>query len=99
VTSLDVEYSGVFGLDILRRMEAKVDLSSSGLIIGRRRYAIVGLQSQDRGLPQVTIMKPVAQNEWGASGMMNPADPTRGVQVSGKRPGRTRYPGKQGTEP
>jgi hypothetical protein len=38
VTPLDVEYSGLLGLDILRQMEAKVDLCSGGLMIGRRRY-------------------------------------------------------------
>jgi len=42
VTPLDVEYSGVLGLDILRQMEAKVDLCSGGLIIGRRMYELRG---------------------------------------------------------
>jgi hypothetical protein len=37
VTHLDVEYSGVLDIDILKLIEAKVDLCSSGLIIGRRR--------------------------------------------------------------
>jgi hypothetical protein len=48
VTALDVEYSGVFGLDLLRQMEAKVELCSGGLIIGRRRFELVGLDFQDR---------------------------------------------------
>jgi len=37
VTPLDVDCSGVLGLDILRLMEAKVDLCSSSLIIGWKR--------------------------------------------------------------
>jgi hypothetical protein len=76
VTSLDVEYSGVFGLDILRQMEAKVDLCSSGLIIGQRRYTLAGLDDPDRGTPQVTVTKPVAKDKWGTLGLINPMGPT-----------------------
>ena len=47
VTPLDVEYSGVLRLDILRQMEAKVSLCSGGLIIGRRRYELTGLDCKD----------------------------------------------------
>jgi len=47
VTPLDVEYSGVLGLDILRPVQAKVDLFSSGPIIGRRRYELTGLDCHD----------------------------------------------------
>ena len=61
VTPLDVEYSGVLGLDILLQMEAKVDLCSSGLIDGRRRYELAGLDCPDRVAPQVTVMKPVTE--------------------------------------
>jgi len=64
VTPLGVDCSGVFGLDLLRRMEAKVDLCSGGLIMRRRRYDLSGLECQDRGLPQVSVIKPVAENEW-----------------------------------
>jgi hypothetical protein len=71
VTKLDVEYSGVFGIDLLRQMEANVDLCSGGLIIGRRRFELVGLDCQDRGLPQVTVMEPVAKNVGGVSDLIN----------------------------
>lgn len=54
VTPLDVEFSGVFGMDLLRLMEAKLDLCSSGLIIGLRRYELTGLDCQDRDVSQVT---------------------------------------------
>jgi len=63
VTPLGVEYIGVFGLELLRRMEAKVDLCSGGLIVGRWRYGLSGLKCQDRESPQVCVMKPVAGNE------------------------------------
>jgi hypothetical protein len=85
VTSLDVEYSGVFGLDILRQMEAKVDLCSSGLIIGRRRYILTGLDDQDHVSPQVTVTKPVATDEWGTSGLINPTGPTREGEATGEQ--------------
>ena len=96
MTSLDVEYSGVFGLVFLRQMEAKVDLSSSGLIIGRRRYTLVGLESQDRRVPQVTSMEPVAENEWGASGLINLAGSTRGIQATGEQGAGNPLPRKAG---
>jgi len=84
VTSLDVEYSGVFGLDILRQMEAEVDLCSSGLIIGRRRYTLAGLDD-DRGTPQVTVTKPVAKDEWGTSGLINPMGSTGEGEATGEQ--------------
>jgi len=84
VTSLDVEYSGVFGLDILRQMQAKVDPCSSGLIIGQRRYALAGLNNQDCGAPLVTVAKPVAKDEWSTSGLINPAGSTRNGKASGE---------------
>jgi hypothetical protein len=48
-----LEFSGVFGMDLLRFMEAKLDLCSSGLIIGLRRYELTGLDCQDRDVSQV----------------------------------------------
>ena len=47
VTPLDVDCSGVLGLDILWFMEAKVDLCSSGLFMGRQRYEFTGLDCHD----------------------------------------------------
>lgn len=49
-----MEYSGLFGLDILRLMEAKVDPCSSGLII-----ELAGFECQDRKITQVTNTTPV----------------------------------------
>jgi hypothetical protein len=89
VTKLDIEYSGVFGLDLLRQMEAKVDLCSGGLIIGRRRFELTGLDCQDRVSPQVTVTKPVAENVGGLSDLINLTRPqgkekTTGTQDAGR---------------
>ena len=85
MTPLDVEYSGVLGLDILRQMEAKVDLCSSGLIIGRRHYELVGLDCQDHGSPQVIVTQPVAESEWDAFDLINPVGSTTIEKVTGAR--------------
>jgi hypothetical protein len=61
-----------------------VDLCSVGLIIGRRRYALVGLNNQDCGAPPVTVAKPVAKDEWSASGLINPAGSTRNGKATGE---------------
>jgi hypothetical protein len=68
-------------------MEAKVDLCSSGLIIGRRRYELEGLDCQDRSSLQVDVTQPVA--EWDALDLINPAssaviDKATGTQGAGK---------------
>jgi hypothetical protein len=85
VTALDFEYSGVFGLDLLRQMEAKVDLCPGGLIIGRRMFELAGLDCQERGLPQVTVMEPVAENVGGVSDLINPTCPQGKVKATGKQ--------------
>jgi hypothetical protein len=40
--SLDTEYSGILGVDILRHMEARVDLRTRTLLLGRKRYQLLG---------------------------------------------------------
>jgi hypothetical protein len=42
ITQLDVEYSGILGVDILKRMEAKVDLRTSTLVLGRTNHRLSG---------------------------------------------------------
>ena len=84
VTPLDVEYSGVLRLDILRQMEAKVSLCSGGLIIGRRRYELTGLDCKDRELSQVTVTQPVAENEWNGAGLINLTGSTLNESATGK---------------
>jgi hypothetical protein len=42
---LDVEYSGVLGVDILKYMEARVDLRTNELVVGKTRYPLRGLEA------------------------------------------------------
>jgi hypothetical protein len=84
VIPLNVDYSGVLGLDILRFMEAKVFLCSSGLIIGRRRYELTGLDCQGRDSSLVTVTTPVAGNGWENSGSITPEVPARNESAAGK---------------
>jgi len=85
VTPLGVDCSGVFGLDLLRRVEAKVDLCSGGLIVGRRRYDLSGLECQDRGLPQVSVMKPVAENDRDGEDLITPTGSTANASATGQQ--------------
>jgi hypothetical protein len=66
-------------------METKVDLSSGGLIVGRRRYGLSGLECQDRVLPQVSVMKPVDENEWDGADLMTPAGSVENESATGKQ--------------
>jgi hypothetical protein len=72
LTPLDVEYSGVLGLDIFRLMEAKIDLCSGGLIVGWRRHELTGLDCPDRDSSQVFVMKPVVDEGRGTSELITP---------------------------
>jgi hypothetical protein len=42
IAPLDAEYTGVLGVDVLRHMEASVDLRTSTLVLGRKRYQLSG---------------------------------------------------------
>jgi hypothetical protein len=42
IASLEVEYSGILGVDVLRRMEASVDLRTSTLVLGRTSHRLSG---------------------------------------------------------
>jgi len=53
------------------RRAAEVDLS--------------GLECQDRGLPQVSVMKPVAENEWNGADLNTPAGSTENASATGKQ--------------
>jgi hypothetical protein len=74
-------YSGVLGLDILRLMEAKVDLCSGDLIIGRRRHELTGLDCPDRDPTQVIVMKPFVDEGREASELITPEIPARNVST------------------
>jgi hypothetical protein len=65
VAPLDVEYSGIFGTDVLRHMVAKVDLRTNEVVVGRSRYLLKGgevrpgelLTSRSQGSPRTEPMK------------------------------------------
>jgi hypothetical protein len=42
VAPIDVKYSGIFGTDVLRQMEARVDLRTNETVVGRSRYLLQG---------------------------------------------------------
>jgi hypothetical protein len=46
IAPLDVEYSRILGVDILRYMEARMDLRSSELVVGKTRYPLQGLEAK-----------------------------------------------------
>ena len=60
-------------------------MCSGGLFIGRRRYDLSGLKCQDRGLPQVSVMKPVAENEWSGTDLIIPAGSTANASATGQQ--------------
>ena len=42
IAPLEVEYSGILGVDILKRMEARVDLRTNTLVLGRTSHRVSG---------------------------------------------------------
>jgi hypothetical protein len=66
-------------------METKVDLCSSGLIVGRKRYELVGLYCQDRGSPQVVVKQTVAERGWDMLDLINPAGSAVIEKATGKK--------------
>jgi hypothetical protein len=42
IARLGIDYSGVLGVDLLRRMEARVDLRTSTLVLGRTSHRLTG---------------------------------------------------------
>jgi hypothetical protein len=46
IAPLDVDYSGILGVDILERMEATVDLRTSTLVLGRTSHRLSGREAE-----------------------------------------------------
>jgi hypothetical protein len=88
-TSLDTEYSGIIGVDVLRHMEARVDLRTSTLLIGRERH-----QLSDQEVERCHLICRPRRPMQGASelGLINPEKTLpRGqaeLPLSGLSPGR-----------
>jgi hypothetical protein len=63
IAPLDVEYSGILGIHILKRMEAKVDLRTSTLVLGRTNDRLSGqevegyaINRQPQAVREVSVM-------------------------------------------
>jgi hypothetical protein len=88
IALLDTEYSGILGVDVLRHMEASVDLRTGTLVLGRKRYQLSGqeverchlVRRQCRSLQKVTD-----------TGLINPetalTDRQAGALIPGLSPG------------
>jgi hypothetical protein len=46
IAPLDVEYIGILGVDVLKYMKARVDLRTNGLVVGKTRYPLRGLEAK-----------------------------------------------------
>jgi hypothetical protein len=73
--SLDTEHNGILGVDVLRHMGARVDLRTSMLLLGRKRYQLSG---QEVGRCQVNRHQ--CRRLQGASepGLINPNKTSHG---------------------
>ena len=67
IAPLDVEYSGVLGVDVLKRMDAKVDLRTSALVLGRTSHRLSG-----QGVERLALINrhPQALREASGTGLM-----------------------------
>jgi len=69
IAPLDVEYSGILGVDILKRMEAKVDLRTSTLVLGRTNHRLSGQEVERCALIN---RQPQAVREVSGPGLITP---------------------------
>jgi hypothetical protein len=69
IAQLDVEYSGVLGVDILGRMEAKVDLRTSTLVLSRTNHRLSGHEVERCALIN---RQPQAVGEVSGTGLITP---------------------------
>jgi hypothetical protein len=88
VAPLDTEYSGVLGVDVLRNMEASVNLRISTLVLGRKFYRLSG-QEVDRCQLIQCQCRPL--QEVSNTGLINPEtalmDRQAEVPIPGLSPG------------
>ena len=85
---LDVEYSGILGVDVLKRMEARVYLWTSTLVLGRTSYRLSGQEVQWCALIN---RQPWAVREAVGMGLITPEitgpKASVGTPISGLSPG------------
>jgi len=69
IAPLEVDYSGVLGVDVLKRMEAKVDLRTSTLVLGRTSHRLSGQEVERLALIN---RHPQAGREASGTGLITP---------------------------
>jgi len=69
IAPLEVDYSGVLGVDVLKRMEAKVDLRTSTLVLGRTSHRLSGQEVERLALIN---RQPQAVCEASGTGLITP---------------------------
>jgi hypothetical protein len=69
IAPLDVDYSGILGVDILKRMEVRVDLWTSTLVLGRTSHRLSGQEVERRALIN---HQPQAVREASGTGLITP---------------------------
>ena len=90
IAALEVECSGILGVDILKRMEARVDLRTSTLVLGRTSHRLSG---QKVGQCALINRQPQAVREVSGAGLITP-EPTGtkssvGTPIPGLSSGRS----------
>ena len=90
IAPLDVEYSGVLGVDVLKRMEAKVDLRTSTLVLGRTSHRLSGQEVERLALIN---RHPQVGREASGTGLITPeatgTEACVGIPIQGLSSGRT----------
>ena len=69
IVPLEVEYSGILGVDILKKMEAKVDLRTNTLFLGRTIHRLSGQEVERLALINC---QPQAGREASGTGLITP---------------------------
>ena len=90
IAPLDVDYSGVLGVNVLKRMQAKVDLRTSTLVLGRTSHRLSGQEVE-----RLTLINchPQVGREASGTRLITPeatgTDACEGIPIPGLSPGGT----------
>jgi hypothetical protein len=88
IAPIDIKYSDILGVGVLRHMEARVDLRTSTLVLGRTSYRLSGQKVE-----QCALIRRQPQVATGASepGLINPGatrlDVSAGIPIPESSPG------------
>lgn len=84
VSLLGVDYSGILGVDALRRMEARVDLRTSTLVTGRTSFRLSG---QEAACCDLLQHEPQAAGQAPRMGLITPEANEQNAPVGSPIPG------------